>query len=102
MSSTRDAGAGAAASAVVAAAASIAAALRRAIDTMVRSRDSMTRSFRFATVAVVLALTTAFAAGCGGSSSTDANDLLKETFAGGHTVKSGNLSVALGLKANGL
>ena len=43
-------------------------------------------------------------AGCGGSSGGDAStsQLLKDTFSGGKTVKSGNLDVSLGFQAKGL
>jgi hypothetical protein len=68
---------------------------------MVRSRLAMSRSFRFAAAAAVLALT-AFLTACGGSKSTDAVSLLKQTFAPGHSVKSGKLTVGLTLDTKGL
>lgn len=41
-------------------------------------------------------------AACGGGGSSSAQDLLKQTFGGGHSVKSGNLALTLGLDAQGL
>jgi hypothetical protein len=52
-------------------------------------------------------LTGGIAAGCGGgsgdaaSASTDVNQLLKDTFSGGKTIKSGNLNLALRIDAKG-
>lgn len=56
----------------------------------------MPRSIRFAALAAVLALT-----GCGGGPS-GAQDLLKSTFGGGHSVKSGNIALSLDFTSKGL
>jgi len=61
----------------------------------------MSRSFRFATAAAVLALTGGLSA-CGSSKPTDAVSLLKQTFASGHSVNSGKLTVGLTLDTKGL
>jgi hypothetical protein len=70
---------------------------------MVRSNTRMPRRFRFVLLAALVLPAIALAA-CGGSSGggASASDLLKATFGPNHTVKSGQLSVALGLDAGGL
>jgi hypothetical protein len=63
---------------------------------------------RFAVVVLVALLGMAVVTGCGGgssgneaSSSTDVNQLLKDTFSGGKTIKSGKLDLALRIDASG-
>lgn len=53
---------------------------------------------------LLLLLAPLLVAGCGGSGGGDAStsQLLKDTFSGGKTVKSGNLDVSLGFQAQGL
>jgi hypothetical protein len=63
---------------------------------------------RFAVLALVALLGMAVVTGCGGgssgdaaSSSTDVNQLLKDTFSGGKTINSGQLNLALRIDAQG-
>ena len=52
------------------------------------------RTLRIGTVLALLGACTVILAGCGGSSGS-AVGLLRQTFCGQHTVRSGNLNVAL-------
>jgi hypothetical protein len=63
---------------------------------------------RFAVLALAALLAMAVVTGCGGgssgkeaSSSTDVNELLKDTFSSGKPIKSGNLNLALRIDATG-
>jgi hypothetical protein len=53
---------------------------------------------------LVALLTLGFVAGCGGGdsadSSTDVNELLRDTFAGGKSIESGKLAIALGVESD--
>jgi hypothetical protein len=71
---------------------------------MVGSNTSMPRRFRFVALLALLVASVAGLSACGGGSgsSPDANELLKATFGPDQNVKSGKLSLALGLDAKGL
>jgi hypothetical protein len=71
---------------------------------MVGSNTSMPRRFRFVALFALLVASLAGLSACGGedSSGGDANALLKATFGPDQNVKSGKLSIALGLDVKGL
>jgi hypothetical protein len=74
------------------------------IGSMVGSNTPMPRRFRFVALLALLVASVAGLAACGGDDggSQDANSLLKATFGPDQNVKSGNLTVALGLDLKGL
>ncbi len=62
---------------------------------------AQSRSLRAGLIALAAALVALALAACGGSSSGNANSLLKQTFSGSHPVSSGNLSVELAVNPGG-
>lgn len=59
------------------------------------------RRFRAVLVALAAALVALALAACGGSSSSNATSLLRQTFSGAHPVNSGNLNVELAVNPGG-
>lgn len=72
---------------------------------MVGSNPPMPRRFRFVALLALLVLSVVGLTACGGGDSgsdADAQSLLKATFGPDHSVKSGDLAVAIGLDAKGI